>query len=340
MSQEIRAFVVRKQDGEVSHQVELVSEQDLGQGDVLIRVHWSSLNYKDALAAKGHPGIVRRFPHVPGIDAAGTVVESQYERLRPGQQVLITGYELGGGHWGGWAQRVRVPHQWVVPLPQGLSLRESMILGTAGFTAALALQKLLDWGVQPEQGPVLVTGASGGVGSLAVALLAQQGFAVSAVTGKPQAQEFLHQLGAQEVLPRQVLQAPGDKPLLSGRWAAAVDTLGGEPLGVIVRSLKPQGAVAACGLVAGVEVPLGVYPFILRGVGLLGVDSAGCPYTVRLQLWSRLAGSWKPRGLEQIAQRELTLDQLSQAVEEILSGGVQGRVLVRLQDESGPEADK
>ncbi len=332
MAERFTAWVVEKEGEQLRRGVRQLDADQLPEGDVLVRVHYSSLNYKDALAAEGHRGVVRRFPHVPGIDLAGTVVESGYRGLSPGQQVLVTGYGLGAEHWGGWAQLARVPHQWVVPLPQGLTLRESMLLGTAGFTAALALQKLLDWGIDPDQGPVLVTGASGGVGSLAVALLAQQGFGVQAVTGKAEAHTWLEHLGAQQVLPRQVLEDSSGKPLLSSRWAAGVDTVGGRPLATLVRSLRIGGAVAACGVVAGAELPLTVFPFILRGVGLLGVDSAHCPYTLRLQLWQRLATTWKPRHLEDVLAREIGLEELEPHVQAILAGKVQGRVLVRVSE--------
>ncbi len=332
MTDSFAAWVVEKHDDQIRRGVQRLAPEQLPPGDVLIQVHYSSLNYKDALAAQGHRGVVRRFPHVPGIDLAGVVVESQYPGIKPGQEVLVTGYGLGAEHWGGWAQLARVQHQWVIPLPQGLTLRESMILGTAGFTAALALQKLLDWGVEPDAGPVLVTGASGGVGSLAVSLLAQQGFGVQAVSGKQDARSWLLHLGAQEVLPRQTLTDDSGKPLLSARWAAAVDTVGGSPLGVVVRSLVPGGAVAACGVVAGAELPLTVFPFILRGVGLLGVDSAQCPYTLRLQLWQRLATTWKPRHLEEIVYREIGLAELEDHVQAISAGEIRGRVLLRLKE--------
>ena len=330
MAETFTAWVVQKQGEQLQRGPQQISREQLPPGDVLIQVHYSSLNYKDALAAQGHRGVVRRFPHVPGIDLAGVVLESQYPGIKPGQQVLVTGYGLGAEHWGGWAQLARVQHQWVVPLPPGLSLRESMILGTAGFTAAVCVQRLLDWGIDAEAGPVLVTGASGGVGSLAVCLLAQQGFGVQAVSGKQEAHPWLQHLGAQEVLPREVLQEESGKPLLSSRWAAAVDTLGGAPLATVVRSLRPGGAVAACGVVAGAELPLTVYPFILRGVGLLGVDSAQCPYTLRLQLWQRLATTWKPRHLEEILFREIGLAELEEHVQAIAAGRIRGRVLVHL----------
>ncbi len=303
---------------------------DLPDGEVLIRVAYSSLNYKDALAAKGHPGVVRSFPHVPGIDAAGTIEESQAAALRPGQQVLVTGYELGAPAWGGFAQYVRVPARWIVPLPTGLSLRESMIYGTAGFTAALSLDALLRHGVTPEQGEIVVTGASGGVGSIAVALLAKAGFQVAAVSGKPSAEEFLRSLGAATVLPRSEVQDTSNKPLLGARWAGAVDTVGGNTLATILRSTKRAGCVTACGLVGGVDVHLTVHPFILRGVTLAGIDSAECPMPRRLELWDHLAGDWKPAMLDKLVSQAVDLDGVGGQVERILKGETMGRVLVNL----------
>jgi putative YhdH/YhfP family quinone oxidoreductase len=321
-------FVVRKNaDGHVSAGVEAISRNQLPAGDVLIEVAYSSLNYKDALAAQGHPGVVQEFPHVPGIDCAGGVVESASPGYRPGDEVLVTGYDLGAAHWGGYAAYVRVPSEWVVPLPAGLSLRESMIYGTAGFTAAQCVTAIVERGIRPERGPVVVTGSTGGVGSLAVAILAKLGYEVAAVTGKTGEHAWLHRLGAAKILGRKDVVDTSDRPLLSARWAAAIDTVGGQPLATIVRSTQHRGCVAACGMVAGNNVPLTVYPFILRGVTLAGIDSAKCPRPQRLEMWEKLAGPWRVERLDEFAET-VTLDVLPKSAKEILAGEIVGRTLV------------
>lgn len=330
MNDQVRCFLVEKQaDGQATGRVTSVPFADLPPGDVVIRVAWSSLNYKDALAATGHPGVAKKLPHVPGIDAAGEVLVSSSARFRTGDAVIVTGYELGSGRWGGYSELIRVPAEWVVPLPAGLALRESMLYGTAGFTAARSIDKLLLNGVEPAAGEVVVTGASGGVGSLAVAMLAKLGYTVAAVSGKPEAAAMLRELGAATILTRQDVLDSSHKPLLAGRFAGAVDTVGGETLATLLASTKQHGCVAACGLVGGMELHTTVYPFILRGVTLAGIDSALCPMDRRLALWQKLSGEWKPEGLKRLAQ-EISLDELPMAVEQILRGGVTGRTLVRI----------
>ena len=324
-------FLVTKDgDGTVTARVEEKGIDDLPAGDVLIRVAFSSLNYKDAMAARGHPGLVRRFPHVPGIDAAGTVVASNAPEFSTGGQVLVTGYELGASHWGGWAGYIRVPAEWVVPLPAGLSQQEAMSLGTAGFTAAQCAQSLQHHGVTPEAGPVVVTGASGGVGSLAVAILAGIGYQVIGSTGKPAAGELLNQIGADGVVGREEVcdQTASKNPLLPARWAGAVDTVGGNTLATLIRSTRHRGCVAACGLVSGADLSLTVYPFLLRGVKLDGIDSAACPMPDRLAIWDRLSGDWKPDCLELITTT-IELPDLPGKIDQILAGQVTGRVVVR-----------
>jgi putative YhdH/YhfP family quinone oxidoreductase len=312
-----------------SSSVTWISRDELPAGDVLIRVSASSLNYKDALAARGHAGIVKRLPHVPGVDAAGIVEQApDGSPFRAGDPVIVTGYELGAGQWGGWSGYVRVPVSWVVPLPDGLTLDESMIYGTAGFTAAQAVAALQLRGIAPELGEILVTGATGGVGSLAVALLAQLGYQVTASTGKADAEEYLLGLGASRVVGREKIVDSSDRPLLAGRWAGAVDTLGGEVLATIVRSLKHRGAVAACGLVAGTALSLTVYPFLLRGVDLAGIDSAQCPMAERLEVWGRLAGAWRIASLSSMATY-VTLSDLDRCVQQVLDGKARGRTVVR-----------
>jgi putative YhdH/YhfP family quinone oxidoreductase len=321
-------FMVRKDaNGQVAGRVEQITSADLPPGDVLIRVAYSSLNYKDALACRGHPGVVRTFPHVPGIDCAGTVVESSSSEYKHGDEVLVTGYELGAGHWGGYSQFVRVPADWVVRLPADLPFRDAMIYGTAGFTAAQCVNAIVERGIKPDRGPVVVTGATGGVGSLAVVILAKLGFEVHTVTGKGGEHDWLRKLGARTILDRAAVSDDSDRPLLASRWAAAVDTVGGKPLAMILRSLQHRGCVAACGLVAGTDLNLTIYPFILRGVTLVGIDSAKCPRQERLDIWQKLAGGWRVTQLDDIAD-EVSLDELPDRVEKILAGLIVGRTLV------------
>jgi acrylyl-CoA reductase (NADPH) len=325
-----RAMVVHEiTKGQFVRWIEDRSLADLPQGDVLIRVHYTSLNYKDALSASGHRGVTRTYPHTPGIDAAGVVEESADDRFEPGDRVLVTGYDLGMNTAGGFGQYVRVPAEWVVEVPRELSLRESMIYGTAGVTAGLSVLKLQAHGVTPEQGEILVTGATGGVGSLAVGILASDGYPVVAATGKLEAAQFLLDLGAQEVVHRDEVRDASGRPLLSGRWAGAVDTVGGEYLATALKSTRIDGVVTCCGLVASPELPTTVYPFILRGVSLLGIDSENCPMATRLRLWRKLAGEWKLANLNDLAT-ECSLDGLEVEIERILQGKQRGRVVVDL----------
>jgi acrylyl-CoA reductase (NADPH) len=321
-------YMVRKDaDGNVSAKVERISTGDLPPGDVLIRVAYSSLNYKDGLATQAHPGVVRSLPHVPGIDCAGTVAESSSATFKPGDEVLITGYDLGAAHWGGFSEFVRVPADWIVPLPSGLTVRDAMIYGTAGFTAAQCVTAIVDRGIGPDRGPVVVTGATGGVGSLSVAILAKLGYEVEAVTGKAEHHDWLRKLGAKKMLGRDDVDDKTDRPLLAARWAAAVDTVGGNPLATLLRSIEYRGCVAACGLVAGMNFNTSVYPFILRGITLAGIDSAKCPRPERMQMWEKLSGAWKVSKLNEIAD-EVTFDALPDRVAKILRGGLVGRTIV------------
>jgi putative YhdH/YhfP family quinone oxidoreductase len=321
-------FIVRKNAaGNVAAAVEQISVDSLPPGDVLIHVAYSSLNYKDALATQAHPGVVRKLPHVPGIDCAGTVAESTSPKYQVGDEVLVTGYDLGAGQWGGYSGFARVPAEWVVPLPRGLSTRDAMIYGTAGFTAAQCVAAIVDRGIKPERGPVVVTGSTGGVGCIAVAILAKLGYDVEAVTGKPEHHDWLRHIGAKKMLTREDVLDSTDRPLLSARWAAAVDTVGGQPLATILRSVDHRGCVAACGLVAGDKFNATVYPFILRGVTLAGIDSAKCPRAEREEMWRRLSGPWNIPQLGDIAD-EITFAELPDRVQRILAGKIVGRTVV------------
>ncbi|MCC6492013.1 MAG: YhdH/YhfP family quinone oxidoreductase [Pirellulales bacterium] len=320
--------MVRRSDaGVVSYGLEETTIGELPPGEVIIEVACSSLNYKDALACRGHPGIVKRFPHVPGIDCAGRVVQSDCPAYCPSDPVLVTGYGLGAEVWGGFAKYVRVPAEWIVLLSPNLTAEEAMTYGTAGFTAAQCVMAIGKHGVMPDRGEIVVTGASGGVGSIAVALLAGRGYRVAAVTGKPAAAETLLALGAQRVLSRDEVNDETDRPMLTSRWAAAVDTVGGNVLSTLLRSVAYRGCVTACGLVAGEQLALTVHPFLLRGVALYGIDSAKCPREQRLEVWRRLSQEWQI-DLSRI-RREATLAELSSAVEEMLAGRSFGRVIVR-----------
>lgn len=330
MTSTFRCFYVEQDSaGNVVRGVRELPRDALPAGEVLVKVEYSSLNYKDALAAGGHPGVVRKLPHVPGIDAAGVVEESNTENLRPGQRVVITGYDLGAGHWGGWSEYVRVPADWIVSLPEGLSLFETMALGTAGFTAAQCVLALQTNGITPDAGEVVVTGATGGVGSLAVKLLARLGYHVVAVTGKSHLASQLQSWGARQVIGRDEVNNASTKPLLSARWAAAVDTVGGHTLTTIIRQTKDYGVVAACGLVGGAELPLTVHPFLLRGVILAGIASAALPYDRRLGIWERLSGPWRIAGLKDLAT-ETSLEGLEAKIQQILKGEIVGRTVVKV----------
>lgn len=305
------------------------SIHDLPPGEVLIRVQYSSLNYKDALSASGNKGVTRSYPHTPGIDAAGVVEHSENPAFSVGDAVLVTGFDLGMNTAGGFAGYIRVPASWVVKLPEGLSLRDSMIYGTAGFTAALSIYKLEYAGLTPDNGEVLVTGATGGVGSIAVALLAKLGYHVVASSGKSSAHEFLRSLGAAEIVSREELQDESDKPMVKGRWAGVLDTVGGAILANALKALKYGGKASCCGLVASPQLHTTVFPFILRGVDLLGVDSVACPMDVRLQLWGKMANDWRLDSLETLVT-EVSLEALKDTyLDKILQGQVQGRVVVQ-----------
>ncbi len=322
-------LVTKDADGNVAAEITQRPIDELPEGEVVVRTDYSSLNYKDAMGATGHPGINRVFPYVPGVDAAGTVAQSGVYEWVEGDPVVINGFDMGMNRWGGLAEYVRVPQDWLVRLPEGLSLWESMILGSAGFTAGLCIDALQKHDVEPDSGEVVVTGASGGVGSVAVAVLAKLGYHVVAVTGKESAHDYLKKLGAREVLGREAVDDSSGRPMLGGRWAGAVDAVGGNMLGTILRATRHGGCVTACGLAAGDQLPMTVYPFILRGVTLAGIDSAWCPLSLKHETWQRLAGPWKPDHLETMAQT-VTLAELPPKIDAILAGQITGRVVVSI----------
>ena len=323
-----RAFRVEKNHSGFVRSVIERDVEDLPEGDVLIDVQYSSLNYKDALSATGNPGVTRVFPHTPGIDAAGSVLASTDTRFAEGDAVVVIGFDLGMGTSGGFAERIRVPANWVVKLPEGLTARESMLIGTAGFTAAECVQKLEQAGMTPDSGSILVTGATGGVGSVAVKLLATLGYEVAAVTGKPEQHDWLRSLGASELLTREAAAEGAEKPLLAERWGGVVDTVGGDILFNGVKSLRYGCSLAACGLVAAPQFGASVLPFILRHVNLLGIDSVQLPLPQKTQIWSRLATDWK-LDLSEL-EETLSLHDLSAAIDRILAGQMVGRGLVDL----------
>lgn len=305
-----KALVTREDNGQFVSRVEERAIDDLPAGEVLIRVDYSSVNYKDVLSSKGNRGVSRQYPHTPGIDAAGRVVKSQSSAFAEGEAVLVMGYDLGMNTAGGFGQYIRVPADWVLRRPAGLDAKSAMIYGTAGFTAAMSVSTLEDVGIRASQGRVLVTGASGGVGSVAVALLAQLGFEVEAVTGNSAAHSWLRELGAADILERDALLENAHKPMHKVRWAAAVDSVGGEPLANILKSIQYGGSVTCCGLAASAQLPASVLPFILRGINLMGIDSVELPRAIKQQVWDLLAGEWRLAKLDALLARTVSLDEL------------------------------
>ncbi len=330
IKQPFRAYLATKDNsGKTTAQIVERNLADLPDGDVVIQVAYSSLNYKDALSATGAYGVTRDYPHVPGIDACGIVAMSQNPDYKPGDRVLVTGYDLGANTDGGYQEYIRVPAEWIVPLPSSLSMKESMVLGTAGFTAAIGVLAMLENNLKPSHGEVVVTGATGGVGSIAVALLAKEKFEVVASTGKTDAADFLKSLGASRVIGREELNDQSGKPLLKAVWAGGMDTVGGNTLSTLVRSTKNHGVISACGVVGGSELNLTVYPFILRGVRLIGIDSAQWPQEPRWKTWRKLAHEWKLEQLNEIATA-IKLEQLDEYIAKILKGQIRGRVVVEI----------
>lgn len=324
----MKALVLQQHDNQLTSQVMTLPSEQLPEGDVIVDVHWSTLNYKDALAINGKAGIVRKYPMVPGIDFSGVVHHSEDPRFSVGQHVLLTGWGVGENHWGGLATQAKVPANYLTALPEGLTLRQAMIIGTAGFTAMLCVNALEDAGITADKGEILVSGASGGVGSTAVQLLSQLGYEVSVITGRPENAEYLHQIGAKKILPRSEFTASA-KPLDKQLWAGAIDTVGGEVLANILAQTKYSGAVAACGLAGGFSLPTTVMPFILRNVRLQGIDSVYYPAEKRAAVWQRLAKLLPEYFYSQVSS-EITLDQSIEYADKLLKNQITGRTLVNI----------
>jgi acrylyl-CoA reductase (NADPH) len=330
MIQQFDALVVNKQDDQFTVNIQKLSVDDLPQEDVLIRVHYSGVNYKDSLASIPNGNIVSSYPIVPGIDMAGVVVSSEDSRFKKGDEVIATSYGIGVSQSGGYSQFARVPADWIVPLPDGLTMKEAMIIGTAGFTAALSVLRLEENNLTPDQGSVLVTGATGGVGSFAVSILSKLGYSVEASTGKASEHGYLKEIGATTFVSREDVYNGKLRALGKQKWSGAVDPVGGEPLASVLSQIKYGGSVAVSGLTAGTSLPATVFPFILRGVNLLGIDSVNCPMDTRLKVWHRLATDFKLTHLEQLVQQEITIDELPDILPTLLKGEARGRTIVKL----------
>ncbi len=330
MAKTFRAFVVNKTEEHFSADFKELTDNELPAGEVLIRVAYSDVNYKDGLASIPEGKIVRNYPFVPGVDLSGVVVESSDPRFKEGDAVLATSYDLGVSHYGGYSEYARVKAEWVVPLLEGLSLKEAMALGTAGFTAALAIYQLEKNGLKPQNGPVLVTGATGGVGSIGINILHKLGYTVAASTGKTSEQAYLKELGASEFLSREETSAESKRPMDKERWAGSLDSVGGSTLAYLIRTTAYNGSIAAYGNTGGVNFSSTVFPFILRGINLLGIDSVHCPTELRHHLWQRLASDYKPDRLLDLISSEVPFEDLPQVLATILKGGVRGRTVVRI----------
>lgn len=322
-----KALVVEKGDEGTSASIQEMTINDLPEGEVLVAVDYSTVNYKDGLCIGSGGGLVRNYPHIPGIDFAGVVEASSDARYAVGDKVVLTGWRVGEAHWGGYSQKARVSGDWLVPLPDGLTTRQAMAVGTAGFTSMLAVMALEDHGLKPENGPVLVTGAAGGVGSVATAILANLGYEVAGVTGRPEAAEYLKSLGATQIVARDEINETIKRPMESETWAGCIDAVGGEMLARVLGQLKYGGSVAAVGLAGGMGLPTTVIPFLLRGINLLGIDSVMQPYDNRVRAWERIAKNLPKDKLENMIQ-PATLADLPDLGKAILKGQVKGRVVV------------
>jgi len=329
MADNFKALVLSESDGKVSNEIQELTSSDLPEGDVLVRVEYSDVNYKDGMVFNGIGGLVRNYPHVPGIDFAGVVEESSHSRYSAGDKVVLTGWRVGEVHWGGYAQKARVNGDWLVPLPEGLSTKQAMAVGTAGLTSMLCVMALEDHGLTPSDGPVLVTGAAGGVGSVAVSILARLGYEVGASTGREAQHEYLKSLGATTLVARSDLSEPNKRPLESETWAGAIDTVGSTTLARVLAQVKYGGSVAACGLAGGPKLEVTVLPFLLRGVNLLGIDSVMQPFENRVRVWDRIASDLPHEKLEKMTE-VIGLSAVAEAASSILSGQVRGRLVVEL----------
>lgn len=323
-----QALVVSEKEGKYIQEVKELNTRDLPKGDVLIQVHYSSLNYKDALSAVGNKGVTKNYPHTPGIDAAGIVIESESENIGVGEEVVVSGYDLGMNTPGGYGRFIRVPAEWVVKLPENLTMKEAMIIGTAGFTAGISINRLTEL-VKPADGRIIVSGATGGVGSVALSILSKLGYETVAVSGKESEYPFIESLGAGGIISRTDFLALDKKPILSSKYAGGIDTVGGVILENIIKSLKPLGVVTTCGSVSGTELNVSVFPFILRGISLIGVSAQNYPMELRAKLWEKIADEWKPTNLMNI-YNEITLHELPDAISQILKGGLKGRTVIKL----------
>lgn len=324
-----KAYRVEELGDKYSGNIQTLNTKDLPQDDVLVRVYYSSLNYKDALSAIGNKGVTKKYPHTPGIDAVGIVEFSSDNRFAEGDEVIITGYDLGMNTDGGFGQYVRVPADWVVKLPQGLSMKESMIFGTAGFTAGASIIRLTEL-IKPSDGKVVVSGATGGVGSVAVAILAKLGYEVLAISGKESEYNFLKKIGASKIIPREEFLNLDKKPILSAQYAGGVDTVGGVIFENIIKSLQPMGAVTTCGSVSGTNLNLSVFPLILRGITIIGISAQNYPMELRVPLWEKLGANWKPQQLLEMYS-EITLNELDTHIQLILQGKIKGRIVINMQ---------
>ena len=329
MADNFKALVLSEADGKVSNEIQKLTSSDLPEGDVLVRVEYSDVNYKDGMIVNGIGGLVRNYPHVPGIDFAGVVDESSHSRYAASDRVVLTGWRVGEVHWGGYAQKARVNGDWLVPLPEGLSSKQAMAVGTAGLTSMLCVMALEDHGLTPSDGPVLVTGAAGGVGSVAVSILARLGYEVGASTGREAQHEYLKSLGATTLVARSDLSEPNKRPLESETWAGAIDTVGSTTLARVLAQVKYGGSVAACGLAGGPKLEVTVLPFLLRGVNLLGIDSVMQPFENRVRVWDRIASDLPHEKLEKMTE-VIGLSGVAEAASSILSGQVRGRLVVEL----------
>ncbi len=324
-----KALVISEtEDKQYARQIQDKTLDDLPSGEVVVQVHYSSLNYKDALSASGNKGVTRNYPHTPGIDAAGVVAESTDSTFKTGDEVIVTSYDLGMNTAGGFGQYIRVPSGWVVPLPAGMGIREAMCYGTAGFTAGLSVFKLTQQ-VRPDQGEVLVSGATGGVGGIAVAILAKLGYAVVAVNGLVDEADYLKEIGAQRVIGIEDATDTSGRPLLKNLWAGSIDTVGGDILATSIKATSPHGVVTSCGNVASPELPLNVFPFILRGITLVGIDSQNCPMPERIKTWEKLADEWKIPTMEAVVE-EIGLEDLDGCIDRMLKGQHKGRAVVNM----------